>query len=237
MTAIIFDFDQTLVFSQLGFNKAEEDVQKVLYPLTIDNAILTFQEFQEQYWKLREEFMSKQNHNRRDWWSALLGYYGIQVGDSFFLQAENKYWDMVEEHSILFQETIQTLHSLRERGIWKMGIISDTDGQVGRKMQRIHHFPELTAFYKSIIVAGEGIPCKPDPAPFKKCVQELKVGGGEKVYFVGDNYRVDVVGSQSAGLTPVWLRHPWVRELDKNLDTKETDILVLTSLDQLITLI
>jgi len=54
-------------------------------------------------------------------------------------------------------------------------------------------------------VAGEnGIPPKPDPAPFRMCLETLGVAAGDAVY-VGDDWRIDVCGSRDAGLNPVWL--------------------------------
>jgi len=86
-------------------------------------------------------------------------------------------------------------------------MITNTQGQQRSGAHRISRFPELETYFKVIIVAGENsIPPKPDPAPFRLCLQELNIKPSEAVY-VGDDYRIDVCGAQDAGLHAVWLKH------------------------------
>jgi FMN phosphatase YigB (HAD superfamily) len=79
-------------------------------------------------------------------------------------------------------------------------------------------------------VAGENdIPAKPDPAPFRICLEALGVPAGAAVY-VGDDWRIDICGARQAGLNPVWLKHESIR---RNWPDVQTDVPVITRLDQL----
>ena len=80
-------------------------------------------------------------------------------------------------------------------------------------------------------VAGEnGIPPKPDPEPFRLCLQELNLEPSAAVY-VGDDYRIDVCGARDAGLHAVWLKHHSVR---RSWPDVQTSTPIISHLDELL---
>ena len=82
-----------------------------------------------------------------------------------------------------------------------------------------------------IVVAGEGsVPEKPDPEPFRLCLRQLGIAPAESVY-VGDDWRIDVCGSEAAGMHPVWLKH---RTLRRNWPSVRTETPVIDSLEGLL---
>ena len=84
-----------------------------------------------------------------------------------------------------------------------------------------------------MIVAGEsGIPPKPDPIPFRLCLDALGVLPEDAV-FVGDDLRIDIGGAIAVGIQPVWIKHYSVRRSWPEIDAKFP---VITSLDQLLML-
>ncbi len=100
-------------------------------------------------------------------------------------------------------------------------------------MHHISQLPELEKYFQVIIVAGEkGIPPKPNPQPFRLCLQKLDIDPSEAVY-VGDDYRIDICGAHDAGLHPVWLQHRSVR---RNWPEVKTDAPIITRLDELLDL-
>jgi putative hydrolase of the HAD superfamily len=114
-----------------------------------------------------------------------------------------------------------------------MALITNTQGQKITGTHRISLFPELEKFFRVIIVAGEGeIPPKPDPEPFRLCLEKLNIAAGQAVY-VGDDYRIDICGARDSGLHPVWLKHYSVR---RNWPEVQTSVPVITSLKQLLDL-
>ena len=123
------------------------------------------------------------------------------------------------------------LESLNDR--YEVALITNTQGQKTTGTHRISLFPELEKFFRVIIVAGENdIPPKPDPAPFRLCLEKLNLAAGQAVY-VGDDYRIDICGARDAGLHPVWLKHDSVR---RNWPAVEISVPMITSLKQLLEL-
>ena len=82
-------------------------------------------------------------------------------------------------------------------------------------------------------MAGEeGVPPKPNPEPFRLCLEELHLDPSEAVY-VGDDYRIDICGARDAGLHPIWIKHHLVK---RNWPEVKTTAPVIPSLDELLEL-
>jgi len=226
--AIIFDFGQTLVDSAGGFRAAEKEVQDKLFA----NLGLTIREdFMAVYRRLRKEFHEQSNFSRRSLFHEIYFYYCHAPDDAMLDQWEAGYWETVKRHTSLFPEAGQVLASLNQK--FKVALITNTQGQKTAGNHRISLFPELEQYFKVIIVAGEGgIPPKPDPEPFRRCLAQLQIAPAEAVY-VGDDYRIDVCGSKDAGLHPIWLQHHSVR---RNWPDTKVPVPVITNLEQLLDL-
>lgn len=223
--AVIFDFGQTLVDSADGFRQAEKAAQQKLF----SHLALSLQEpFLEKYRQIRKEFHSRSNFSRQAMWRELYHFYCLTPEDHLLEKLEAEYWQIVKSKSILFPEAKAVLSVLNTR--YAVALITNTQGQPGTGTHRIRQFPELEKYFKSILVAGEnGIPPKPDPAPFRMCLETLGVAAGDAVY-VGDDWRIDVCGSRDAGLNPVWLKHESVK---RNWPAVHADVPVITRLEQL----
>jgi putative hydrolase of the HAD superfamily len=95
---------------------------------------------------------------------------------------------------------------------------------------RIQRFPEVSAYFAALIIAGEDdVPAKPDTRAFKGCLEKLQIRPSEAVY-VGDDWRNDICGAQDAGLHPVWLKHHAVQ---RNYPEVACDVPVISSLHEL----
>jgi putative hydrolase of the HAD superfamily len=91
----------------------------------------------------------------------------------------------------------------------------------------------LEKLFHIVIVAGEsGVPPKPDPVPFRLCLDNLGIAASESV-FIGDDWRIDICGARDVGMQPIWLQHHSVR---RSWPLKETSVPVITSLDPLLDL-
>jgi HAD superfamily hydrolase (TIGR01549 family) len=226
--AIIFDFGQTLVDSASGFRAAEKEAQDKLFA----NLGLTMREdFMAVYRRLRKEFHEQSNFSRKSLFHEIYFYYCHAPDDAMLDQWEAEYWETVKRHTVLFSEAGQVLASLTRN--YAVALITNTQGQKTAGNHRISLFPELEQYFKVIIVAGEdGVPPKPDPEPFRRCLAQLQLAPAEAVY-VGDDYRIDVCGSKDAGLHPVWLQHHSVR---RNWPQVKPSAPVITSLEQLLDL-
>jgi len=196
--AVIFDFGQTLVDSADGFRRAEKEAQEKLFA---GLALSRRDPFLENYRRIRSQFHSRSDFSRLAMWRELYHFYCLPSDDVQLTAWETAYWETVKAHSTLFSEAVPVLEQLNRR--FQVALITNTQGQPRSGTHRISQFPQLEPCFQVVIVAGEdGIPPKPDPEPFRRCLEKLNVAAAEAVY-VGDDWRIDVGGSRGAGLRPV----------------------------------
>lgn len=224
--AIIFDFGQTLVDAADGFRKAEKQAQKELFAdprLNRPEDILTI------YRRIRQELHEQSNFSRKSLWQKFYHFYGLKPDVRLLETWETAYWKTVKANSSLFPETLNILKRLSVR--YQLGMITNTQGQQRSGTHRISQFTELETNFKVIIIAGENsIPPKPDPEPFRLCLQGLSLKPSEAVY-VGDDYRIDVCGAIDAGLHAVWLKH---HSVSRSWPDVQTTTPIIRSLDELL---
>ncbi|UCF95417.1 MAG: HAD family hydrolase [Desulfobacterales bacterium] len=226
--AILFDFGQTLVDSANGFRAAERQAQQRLYA---DFQDIPWENFLADYRRLRQEFHARSDFSRPALWQAVYHLFNREADWRRLGNWETTYWETVQAASSLFPETKAVLAKLAAN--YRIALITNTQGQKTAGNHRTSQFPELERFFEVIIVAGEsGLPPKPDPAPFRLCLEKLRLAAAEAV-FVGDDWRIDVGGAAGVGIQPVWLQHHSVR---RNWPVVETTVPIITSLDQLLEL-
>ncbi len=59
--------------------------------------------------------------------------------------------------------------------------------------------------FRHLLFSSEGAPIKPHAAFFERAVRELACPA-ERILYVGDSYRCDVMGARGVGMDVVWLR-------------------------------
>lgn len=204
--AVVFDFGQTLVDSSDGLRMAEKEAQaRLMTKLGVEDP----QQFLPDYRRMRTEFQRSSNYSRKSLWQAVCRSRGCQMEPAVLEQWESQYWQCVKEKTRPFDETFEVMEKLG--GMYRLAVITNTQGQERRERHRFDELPELERFFEVIVVAGDGeIPPKPDPVPFLNCLAKLKVEPSQAVY-VGDDWRNDVCGSRSVGMHPIWLKHRSVR--------------------------
>jgi putative hydrolase of the HAD superfamily len=105
--------------------------------------------------------------------------------------AENLWEDVIPE-------TAAALEALAAR--FRLGVVSNANGTVRAALNRLG----LGRFFEIVVdSAEEGIE-KPDPRLFGVALERLNVSP-ETAAYVGDLYRVDVIGARAAGLRAVLL--------------------------------
>jgi HAD superfamily hydrolase (TIGR01549 family) len=224
--AVIFDFGQTLVDSADGFRRAEKQAQDRIFS---HQALSLKEPFLANYRRIRTQFHGRSNFSRKAMWSELYHYYCLPADEALLEAWQTEYWETVQAHSVLFPEAISVLEALNRR--FDVALITNTQGQPKSRAHRIRQFPQLEPYFKVVIVAGEeGVPPKPDPAPFRLCLDALGRAPREAVY-VGDDWRIDMCGARDAGLAAVWLKHESVR---RNWPDVKAEVPVITRLDQLL---
>ena len=208
MKAILFDFGQTLVNSADGFKAAEKEAKEKLYA-DLDPDAVTWDLFLGEYRKLRKAFHQKSNFSRTTIWQAVYDTFAAKPDPDQLQAWEERYWEQVKKHTTPFPETLDVMEALNKQ--YRLGLITNTQGQPSTGTHRIALFPELERFFEVIVVAGEkDIPPKPDPQPFQKCLEAMNLAPKEAVY-VGDDWRIDICGARDMGIQPVWLQHHSVK--------------------------
>ncbi|MDO9228924.1 MAG: HAD family hydrolase [Syntrophales bacterium] len=224
--AIVFDFGQTLVDSADGFRTAEKETQRKACAALGPSAC---EEFLEIYRGIRSRFHARSDFSRKRILEELFRYYGRKPDSALLERWETEYWERIKATTRIFPETEEVLTALRVR--YRLALITNAQGQTETGKHRLGNYPGLMGFFAVIVVAGEGgIPAKPDPQPFRLCLDQLGIAPGEAVY-VGDDWRIDVCGSEAAGMHPVWLKH---RSLWRNWPQVETAAPVIDSLERLL---
>jgi len=224
--AIVFDFGQTLVDSADGFRTAEKDAQRkscAALGLTAGEEFLTV------YREIRSRFHARSDFSRKRILAAVFRHYGRESDPALLERWETAYWERIKAMTRVFPEAEAVLTALRDR--YRLALITNAQGQTEAGKHRLGKYPELKRFFEVVVVAGEGgIPAKPDPLPFRLCLEKLGIAPGEAVY-VGDDWRIDICGSEAAGMHPVWLRH---RSLRRTWPQVETAAPVIDHLENLL---
>ena len=225
--AIVFDFGQTLVDSSEGFRAAEKEAQEKAFRAL---GLTDRGEFIDLYRTIRTAFHGRSRFSRKAILEELFRHYG-RVPDPLLLERwETDYWERVKAMTRVFPEAEDVLRRLRERA-YRLALITNAQGQREEGKHRLGGYPELERLFEVIVVAGEGgIPPKPDPAPFRLCLDKMGLAPEEALY-VGDDWRIDVRGAEAVGMRAVWLKH---RLVQRNWPAVETAAPVIGSLDALL---
>jgi HAD superfamily hydrolase (TIGR01549 family) len=230
MKAILFDFGQTLVNSADGFKTAEKDAKEKLYA-DLDPEKVSWDAFLGEYRKLRKAFHQESNFSRPAIWQAVYDAFACKPDQDKLIAWEERYWEQVKEHTDPFPETLIVMEALKKQ--YRLGLITNTQGQKSTGTHRIALFPELEQYFETIVVAGErGIPPKPDPLPFRTCLEAMNIEPEEAAY-VGDDWRIDICGARDTGIQPIWIQHHSVK---RNWPDVEPFDPTITSLEELLNL-
>ena len=196
ISAVIFDFGQTLADASEAFRAAEKDAQR---RLSADLGSASPGDFLETYRELRKEFHTRSDFSRRALWEEVYRRCGKLPAAGLLESWEEMYWEKIEADTVLFPEVPEVLGELRSS--YALALITNTQGQKDYAKHRMSRFPELESYFNAIIVAGaSGIPAKPDKIPFLLCLERLGIGPSEAV-FVGDDWRIDIAGGDGCRYT------------------------------------
>jgi putative hydrolase of the HAD superfamily len=224
--AIVFDFGQTLVDSADGFRTAEKEVQRKAFAAL---GLTAWDDFLEIYREIRARFHGRSDFSRKRILEAVFRRHGREADSGLLDRWETEYWERVKAMTRVFPEAEALLTALRGR--YRLALITNTQGQKQEGKHRLGDYPELERFFEVIIVSGEGgIPAKPDQAPFRLCLEKLRIAPHEAVY-VGDDWRIDICGSEAVGMHPVWLQH---RRAQRHWPAVETQTPVIDGLERLL---
>jgi len=114
-----------------------------------------------------------------------------------------RFWQLAESLSPM-PGAHQTLAALRQKNI-PLAALSNTvvTASIVEKELARH---DLLRFFTFVMVSADYGLRKPHAALFLTAAGKLHLPPGS-IWYVGDNYDLDVLGAHGAGLTPIWLNH------------------------------
>lgn len=100
---------------------------------------------------------------------------------------------------VLFDDVVPSLTSLKKKGL-SLGLISNDDRDIRPLCDELG----LSALLEVTVTPRDAASAKPAPEIFHAALRQAAVEAREAMY-VGDQYRVDIVGAQQAGMKGVLL--------------------------------
>lgn len=200
---ILFDLDFTLVDNDVGWRQLWPGVAERFarrYPgFDPEEFESRSYEFADRHYELLLRGDIDYDTYRRDYVRHGLEPWG-ELDDELFAaysEARTRSVDLIE----LFEDAVETIRSLRARGL-KIGILTNGPSELQRrKLRRIGIEGEVDA----VAVSEEIGASKPDPQAYERAVAMLGLRPAE-VAMVGDHVVNDVAGALAAGLAAaVWV--------------------------------
>jgi len=203
--AVFFDFYNTLV----GYAPPREELEtRVLKDLGVEVSPEAFR----RPLVIADEFIY-QEHARsplskrsKEETKALYAQYqgivlreaGIDASQQLIASILSK-WQQVDFKMVLFDDVMPALTHLGELGLI-LGLISNVDRDISPLCQELG----LSALLQVVVTSQEVGFNKPQPEIFQEAVKQAGVRSSEAIY-VGDQYQIDVVGANEAGMRGVLL--------------------------------
>lgn len=123
---------------------------------------------------------------------------GIDASQELIASILDK-WQQVKFKMVLFDDVMPVLTHLRELGLI-LGLISNVDRDITPLCQELG----LSALLQVMVTSQEVGFNKPQPEIFQEALKQAGVKSSEAIY-VGDQYQIDVVGANKAGMQGILL--------------------------------
>lgn len=203
--AVFFDLYQTLVCYDPPREKIQADAlkefgidttpEKMLYPITAADEFI-HQEHS------RLSIGKRSDEDKKALWgqyqAVLIKKAGIEPTKELIRHILGK-MQQIKFKPILYGDVLPTLTELKEKGLI-LGLISNVDNDITQLCQDLGLMPFLQVMITSLDSGYN----KPQPEIFKEAVRQASVQPREAIY-VGDQYRIDVIGAKQAGMLGILL--------------------------------
>jgi putative hydrolase of the HAD superfamily len=203
--AVFFDLYQTLVRYQPSQEELEAKALKSfgfdISPEKLRHPVLTANEYI--YRQIAKRPLSQRS---REEVMALYMEYQRVVLKEAGLEAEEKVvmglLGMMQQEKmdlVLFDDVTAAIEELKKRGL-KLGMISNIERDMSATLDKLG----LSARLDIVVTSQDAGFTKPQPEIFRYALEKAGVEPDEAVY-VGDQYQVDVIGAEGAGMKGVLL--------------------------------
>ena len=203
--AVFFDLYQTLVCYDPPREKIQADAlkefgidttpEKMLYPITAADEFI-HQEHS------RLSISKRSDEDKKALWgqyqAVLIKEAGIEPTKELIRHILGK-MQQIKFKPILYGDVLPTLTELKEKGLI-LGLISNVDNDITQLCQDLGLMP----FLQVVVTSLDSGYNKPQPEIFKEAIRQAGVQPQESIY-VGDQYRIDVVGAKQSGMLGILL--------------------------------
>lgn len=214
ITTVIFDLDGTLCTYEVSVREAiVEALRRTGQPADlVGNPSGAAMRYDELWDEIESEGRFEPGSNpvlamREQIWTRLLAEQGITSPD-LAREIAVEYTQIRVASIQLYSGACDLLADLKR--IYRLGLL--TNGPTNMQWSKIEQL-EIAALFDEILVAGDVGIYKPDARVFHVLLDRLNVNPAEALY-VGDSYRMDVVGAKGAGMQSVWVRNGNSSETD-----------------------
>jgi len=130
------------------------------------------------------------------------------------------YRDKVREQIYTDKGLIDLLVRLKGKG-YKLGIVSD--GTIDEQIYTLSKMG-IIGFFDTIIISEAIGVSKPDQRIFEAAIKDLAIEH-ENIFYIGDDFKKDVIGGKKCGLKTIWVTETVRREISGEYD-KYIDIII-----------
>ena len=203
--AVFFDLYQTLVRYQPSQEELEAEALKSLgieaTAEALHRPILTANEFI--YQQIARRPLSQRSREETmalyaEYQSIVLKEAGIVADEKIVLRLLG-IMQQAKMDLVLFDDVLPALDGLKKRGLI-LGMISNIERDMNAALTKLGLASKLDV----VVTSQDAGFAKPQPEIFRYAMQQAKVQPAEAVY-VGDQYQVDVIGSNNAGMRGILL--------------------------------
>ena len=203
--AVFFDLYQTLICYDPPREEMQAEVLKE-FGIQIEAAklahpIVSADEFFHQE-HARQSISKRSDQERIALWGS---YQQIVLTEAGIKPTEElighvlKRMQQIKFQQVLYDDVLPAITQLKEKG-YIIGLISNVDNDISQLLDKVGLSPLLEVVVTSI----EAGYCKPQPEIFQAAAAKAGVKPEEAAY-IGDQYRIDVMGAKEAGMLGILL--------------------------------
>ncbi len=203
--AIFFDMDDTLLNTSGGVQESWRIVCEEFAPrLSADPVALreAIRKEAANFWKDEsavELQWRTRLHEARDF-VVETALRGEGLDPSAARDLSSRYWQETRSRHTLFDDAIETLETLRSRGL-RLGLI--TNGPAEMQLDKVARFG-LEPYFDVVVIEGVFGKGKPSREVFLHALEKTAANPSD-AWHVGDNLYADVGGAKSVGVHGVWI--------------------------------
>ncbi|BCB03846.1 HAD family hydrolase [Bacillus sp. KH172YL63] len=149
---------------------------------------------------------------RKDAWTRGLIAQGISDED-LAVELSEVFRTERKQRPYVYEDTFHVLDEVK--GDYELLLL--TNGSPHLQHTKLSKTPELTPYFKEIIISGDIGKGKPDTAMFEHALERLQLTSDE-VIMVGDNLLTDILGASRMGIRTIWINRRQQRPQDVKPD-------------------